>query len=277
MHDAQIGGLSYHSVKVAEASLALAWASGAAEHVWVDALVVGALLHDIGKVEEYVWERTAIDVSRRYFLTSHVCSGVQLVRDAVAPVREALHRAGLTVYDVDHLEHVITSHHGQPEWGAPVPPATIEATLIHHADNACAKSAALAEDLATCVPDADGWADPTGWKKRPIWVARWPAARGDRRDAVTRGLRTLLRHSGGRPPRDGGAPDDTSRHPRVTVPPLDLAEAGALVHSVWTAASTWSAARRARRAALLALADAVARQLPACEQARLEQFRPDSD
>jgi hypothetical protein len=172
--------------------------------------VVGGLLHDVGKVGEYVWEGRPIDVSRNFFLTSHVCSGVQLVHAAIAPAREALHRAGLTVHDVEHLCHVITSHHGQPEWGAPVPPATLEATLIHHADNACAKAASLAEDLATCTVGADGWADPTGWKRRPIWVARGPAARGDRlvdahagRAAVAGALRTLLDVS----PPDAPPPD----------------------------------------------------------------------
>ena len=283
-HDANVGGLAHHSIKVASAAVALAWASDAADRIWLDAVILGGLLHDIGKVEEYVWQNCAIDVSRRIHLTSHVASGVMLVHAAVAKAGDALFAAGMTTADVEHLCHTILSHHGQAEWGSPVAPCTLEAAVVHHADNACARTASLAEDLATCAVDRDGWADPVGWRRKPIWVAHSTAVRGDRlvaahvgTEAIVSGLRSLLGDSTGAGD-DGAAPPTAptgpAGGPTITMPPLAIAEAAALVHSVWADAANWHAARRSRREGLLAVAEAVARQLPACEQARLARYRP---
>ena len=41
------------------------------------------------------------------------------------------------------LEHAILSHHGELEWGSPKRPSTIEALLLHHADNLDAKAAGI--------------------------------------------------------------------------------------------------------------------------------------
>jgi len=35
----------------------------------------------------------------------------------------------------DSLLHLLISHHGIMEWGSPVEPLTIEACILHHADN----------------------------------------------------------------------------------------------------------------------------------------------
>jgi 3'-5' exoribonuclease len=37
------------------------------------------------------------------------------------------------------LEHVIVAHQRLPEWGAPKPPMTPEALIVHHADDLDAK------------------------------------------------------------------------------------------------------------------------------------------
>jgi 3'-5' exoribonuclease len=37
------------------------------------------------------------------------------------------------------LEHVVVSHQRLPEWGAPKPPMTPEALLVHYADDLDAK------------------------------------------------------------------------------------------------------------------------------------------
>src|SRR5690606_39052176 len=51
-HHACVHGLLWHSVEVAETALALARATGAGALIEVDALVVGALLHDVAKTSE---------------------------------------------------------------------------------------------------------------------------------------------------------------------------------------------------------------------------------
>jgi 3'-5' exoribonuclease len=46
------------------------------------------------------------------------------------------------------LHHLILSHHGSLEHGAPVQPMTLEAEVLHYADNASAKTASMASVLA---------------------------------------------------------------------------------------------------------------------------------
>lgn len=46
------------------------------------------------------------------------------------------------------LQHLIASHHGHQEFGAAMPPMTLEAEVLHLADNASAKAASMATALA---------------------------------------------------------------------------------------------------------------------------------
>jgi 3'-5' exoribonuclease len=52
------------------------------------------------------------------------------------------------------LLHLVLSHHGRLEFGSPVLPLTLEAEVLHWADNASAKTASMAEALRD--PDAFG-------------------------------------------------------------------------------------------------------------------------
>ena len=46
------------------------------------------------------------------------------------------------------LHHLIASHHGRLEFGAAVPPMTLEAEVLHFADDASAKTASMADAIA---------------------------------------------------------------------------------------------------------------------------------
>jgi 3'-5' exoribonuclease len=45
------------------------------------------------------------------------------------------------------LLHMVLSHHGRLEWGAPVTPMILEAEVVHWADNASAKTAGIADAI----------------------------------------------------------------------------------------------------------------------------------
>jgi 3'-5' exoribonuclease len=47
------------------------------------------------------------------------------------------------------LEHMILSHHGHLEYGSPVRPLTLEAEILHFADDASAKTASITEAYAS--------------------------------------------------------------------------------------------------------------------------------
>lgn len=178
-HHFGIRGLVWHSVEVCETVLALARSTAAGELIDTDALVVGALLHDVAKTREYRWRGTPIDFSRTALLTYHTANGGVLTMLAAERAREELAAAGVTREAVEHLVHVQLSHHGVREFGSPVEPRTLEALLIHHADNASAKVRMMLDDLASAPADADGWVTPTGWNRKPVLRIRRRAATDD--------------------------------------------------------------------------------------------------
>jgi 3'-5' exoribonuclease len=57
---------------------------------------------------------------------------------------------------LDALIHLILSHHGEPEFGAPVRPQLLEAQVLHQLDNMDAKIEAISSFL-DAESDAEGW------------------------------------------------------------------------------------------------------------------------
>ena len=107
-----------------------------------DLVVAGAILHDIGKVLELKATTAGAEYTPAGELVGHVLLGRDLVRAAAQ-------QHDLAPETLLRLEHIIVSHQRLPEWGAPKPPMTPEALLVHFADDVDAKFqtalAALAE------------------------------------------------------------------------------------------------------------------------------------
>ena len=105
-----------------------------------DVVVAGAALHDIGKLRELEAGPGGAEYTPAGNLIGHVLQGRDIVREA-AVGREI---------DPDlmlRLEHVIVSHQRLPEWGAPKPPMTPEALIVHYADDLDAKYQMMATIL----------------------------------------------------------------------------------------------------------------------------------
>jgi 3'-5' exoribonuclease len=107
-----------------------------------DLVIAGAILHDIGKVQEMQLTPAGAEYTASGELIGHILLGRDLVR--AATVRHPLPAETLL-----RLEHIIVSHQRLAEWGSPKPPMTPEAMLVHFADDVDAKFqtvlAALAE------------------------------------------------------------------------------------------------------------------------------------
>jgi 3'-5' exoribonuclease len=97
-----------------------------------DLVVAGAILHDIGKLQELGYE-TAVDYTVEGNLVGHIALGFALVRDAI---REAPDFPPALASEVEHL---VLSHHGLRELGSPVEPMTIEAFILAAVDDLDAK------------------------------------------------------------------------------------------------------------------------------------------
>jgi 3'-5' exoribonuclease len=95
-------------------------------------VVAGGALHDIGKLRELEFGPTGADYTPAGCLIGHVLQGRDIVRETAAGRKI---NADLLL----RLEHIIVSHQRLPEWGAPKPPMTPEALIVHYADDLDAK------------------------------------------------------------------------------------------------------------------------------------------
>lgn len=123
MHHAYIGGLLQHSVDVAGIAIALAEQIG---NVDKDLVVVGALLHDIGKLRE-ISSQIGFPYTNEGRLLGHIAMSVMMVQEAAAKLK-------LPQARLEQLQHILLSHHGDNEKGSPVVCATKEAFIVHYAD-----------------------------------------------------------------------------------------------------------------------------------------------
>ncbi|SHI07088.1 3'-5' exoribonuclease YhaM family protein [Desulfosporosinus lacus] len=124
IHQAYLRGLWEHSVRVAEL------AEGIAKHyagINRDLVVAGALLHDIGKIGEYSYDR-GVKFTTEGRLLGHIIIGIELLTEEIAKI------PSFSRDQRSKLLHIITSHHGKYEWQSPKRPKLMEALVIHYAD-----------------------------------------------------------------------------------------------------------------------------------------------
>lgn len=128
-HGAARHGLLSHSLRVARLAVSLAEIYDAERFRYDRALVIaGALLHDVGKIHTLPAVAGApLPTDAAYF--DHVTLGILVVKSAVEGLS-----IPMSTERVNALLHVILAHHGRAEWGASVEPQTVEAWLVHLAD-----------------------------------------------------------------------------------------------------------------------------------------------
>jgi 3'-5' exoribonuclease len=163
-HHAYLAGLLEHSLSVARSCVFLA--DRYAEYypemnppLDKDLVVAGAILHDIGKLREMEQRPEGTAHTAVGSLIGHIVIGRDMVRDAAA----ALHDQALSDDTLLRLEHLILAHQGRPEWGAPKPPMTPEALIVHYADDLDAKYQMMVSALRD-----DTTAGPVTSKKNPL-------------------------------------------------------------------------------------------------------------
>lgn len=140
VHHGFVGGLLMHTAYMLEMAQFLA----KLYHSVIDRslLLAGTLLHDIAKLEEFVVSDLGIvtDYSVKGQLLGHLVLGAQ----EVAEVAKELH---IEEEKSILLQHLLLSHHGQPEFGAAVVPMCAEAELLTYIDNIDAKMEIYRENL----------------------------------------------------------------------------------------------------------------------------------
>jgi 3'-5' exoribonuclease len=96
-----------------------------------DMVIVGAILHDIGKLKEYE-AKAAIEKTDEGNFIGHIVLGDRWIREKISELRGKGKDFNKDLED--KLCHIILSHHGRYEFGSPRLPKTIEAAVVHAAD-----------------------------------------------------------------------------------------------------------------------------------------------
>jgi len=146
MHHAYIGGLLEHTLSLA------VLVNRVADHysgIDRDLLMTGAILHDIGKIEEFEYS-VRIDYSDAGRLVNHIVIGLEMIGKKIAEVENFPENAALL------LKHLIVSHHGAREFGSPEPPKTLEGLLLNYLDEIDSKINGIREFMESQETD-DNW------------------------------------------------------------------------------------------------------------------------
>ncbi len=132
-HHAYIGGLLEHTLSLMQAAARLL---PHYPQVNPDLVLTGLFLHDIGKTSELSFA-LGFDYTEDGHLLGHIYRGASFVQAKA----EELARAGtpLNPTVLRLLLHLVLSHHGELQFGAPIVPKTREAFFVHYLDNLDAK------------------------------------------------------------------------------------------------------------------------------------------
>jgi len=151
-HHAFIGGLLEHTLGICEMALSVADRYPDLDR---DMLITGVIFHDIGKIEEFSYDRSFTYTDSGELL-GHLYIGARMIEERSAGIEE------LSPDTVQALVHLILSHHGAYEYQSPKLPMTAEALAVHHLDNLDAKINAFRAAMFRDRDPASRW---TEWNR----------------------------------------------------------------------------------------------------------------
>jgi len=207
IHHAQRGGLAEHILSV------MRLGHRVAEHYPVldrDLVTAGALLHDIGKLQELAWDGGNTRYTDEGRLVGHLVLTAQAIREKAARI------PGFPPLLEAHVTHLVLAHHGHLEYGSPKVPMTLEAYVVHAIDSLDSRIDSWLDLMAR--DPGETWTEQTKLYERHLWKGPAPTARG-RSPVEGRGRRAEKRKRprGGAPSAPGAPPGA----PRLSFKPLD--------------------------------------------------------
>jgi 3'-5' exoribonuclease len=138
IHHAYLGGLLEHTLSVMELSQRIVLLYPMLDK---DLLLVGAFLHDIGKIKELGRDRS-FEYTDEGRLLGHIVLGATMISD------QAKRFPQMSEESVMKLMHMILSHHGSYEFGSPKQPMFAEALVLNYLDDLDSKLEAFKEIAA---------------------------------------------------------------------------------------------------------------------------------
>ena len=149
LHHAIRSGLLLHTLSIVRLAQRVAEVY---PFIDTDLLLAGAILHDIAKTAEY--EMTPSGLASGYTVKGNLLGHLAM---GTIMIEETAKKLGIESEAVALLQHMVLSHHGEPEFGAAVRPAFIEAELLSQLDMMDARMFEMREATeAAAVGDFSG-------------------------------------------------------------------------------------------------------------------------
>lgn len=158
-HHARRGGLVEHTAQMMRVAVQLA---ALYPQLNLDLLIAGILFHDSGKLWENALPENGFTMGfdERGELMGHISIGMELVNSLwrkLAGENTNTWKNHLPASEDCrlHLLHLISAHHGEPQFGSPVSPKTPEAMALHYIDNLDARLEMFSAGYLVAKPIAD--------------------------------------------------------------------------------------------------------------------------
>jgi 3'-5' exoribonuclease len=145
LHHAYVGGLLEHTLSVVRL------ADKVASHYDFldrDLLLAGAFLHDLGKIWELSYDQS-FDYTDEGRLVGHLLLETAWLSKRIDEIE------GFPPSLASHFLHLLASHHGLHEHGAPVAPVRPEALALHYVDDLDSKMSAINKAIAEATASGD--------------------------------------------------------------------------------------------------------------------------
>ncbi|MEK7449128.1 MAG: HD domain-containing protein [Planctomycetota bacterium] len=164
LHHAYVGGLLEHIVNILNLGKSL---SAYYPVIKQDLLLVGIFLHDIGKMKEYSI-KIMPDQTDEGRLIGHTSLGILILEEKTQQIKD------FPTELLMELRHLILSHHGEYEFGAPVLPMTPEALMLHYLDNLDAKMGQYQSLREHITDPEERWSEWSNALERRLYLRKNP-------------------------------------------------------------------------------------------------------
>lgn len=160
LHHSVYGGLLYHIYRMMKAAESIC---AVYPDLNKELLLIGVMLHDIGKLKELNTNELGIsEFTPEGNLSGHILSGIEMLDRAIWEMDEKPAEE-----EYRQVKHMIASHHGTLEHGAIVVPATPEAMVLNYLDLIDSRMYMYEETLSGMEP---GTVSPSVWALGGIHV-----------------------------------------------------------------------------------------------------------
>jgi 3'-5' exoribonuclease len=160
VHQPYIGGLAEHTVNVVTICETI---GNIYKEINRDFLITMAILHDIGKIKEYAYDK-AIEHTDEGKLLGHIAISLEMIDQKVRSMDNFPKDLELMV------KHTLLSHHGHFEFGSPRLPSILAAIALYYADELEAKVSGFINIKVENKDFNEKWSKWVWWLERSIYL-----------------------------------------------------------------------------------------------------------